>query len=222
MFITFKLKRYIAIAAAVAVSATLMITLISCGRNEDIHTRIYRKYSNIDSFSAVVEVTVNTDRTENVYQMRQYYIAPDMFREDVLSPENLEGMTYIFSGGTMLIIPPNDGESVLFEDIPKNRSYTFLPDFFGRYFEIGTEAVPVSAEPTGETAQVDETVTVLEVQLDGDNIYRATQKLWIDNKTLMPIRLETYDADGDPLVVVLFTEFNLNDNIDDEIFNLQR
>jgi len=150
--------------------------------------------------------------------MRQYYRAPDMFREDVLAPENLAGMTYVFTGGTMLIIPPNEGESIQFENIPENRSYTFLPEFFRRYFDSQVTTVAVTTEAIDETS-VDDTETVLEVTLDGGNTYRAAQKLWIDNETLQPLRLETHDASGTPLVTVVFTEFNLNERVDDEIFD---
>jgi len=141
-----------------------------------------------------------------------------MFREDVLAPENLAGMTYIFTGGTMLIIPPNEGESIQFENIPENRSYTFLPEFFRRYFDSKVTTVAVTTETTDETP-ANETETILEVTLDGGNAYRAAQKLWIDNETLQPLRLETHDANGTPLVTVIFTEFNLNERVDDEIFS---
>ena len=221
MFLTLNLRRCIAVVSAVALAVILTITTISCSlqRDVDIHTRIYRKYSNVRSFSAEIEVTVTVERTTNTYQMRQYYKS-DMFREDILSPENLAGTTYIFAGGTMLVIPPDNNDDIQFKDIPETRNYTFLPEFFSRYFNAEAEVSSINTELT-DIAE-DDNVTVLEIQLDGNNIYRASQKLWIDNQTLKPIRLETFDVNGTSLITVTFTEFNLNTNISDEIFNIPR
>jgi outer membrane lipoprotein-sorting protein len=219
-------KRYTAIAAVATMLAAimLMISLASCAfrGSEDIHTKIYRKYSDIQSFSAEVEVVVTSEKTTNTYQMRQYYQAPDNYREEVLSPANLAGLTYVFSGGSVSVFPPNDGESIRLEDVAENRNYMFLPDFFDKYFNSDNAIVAVSTEiAPDDAAATDDTATILEVLLDGNNIYRASQKLWIDNKTAMPIKLETYNIDGTVLVSVTFTEFNLNDKIDSEIFNLR-
>jgi len=214
------LKRGVAIAIAVA----LVLTLVSCTmfRSRDLHTRLSREFSNIESFTAIVEVAVNSQSGENTYRSRQQYLVNEsgaMLREDVLAPENLAGMTYVFAGGTMLIIPPNsvNGDSVTFEDIPETRSYTFLPEFFERYF--ATDVVATAEMPDAATADA---VVVLELSLDGGNTYRAAQKLWLDHRTLTPLRLETFDASGDSLVTVTFVEFELNARIDEEIFDLQR
>jgi len=214
------LKRGIAIALA----AALAVILVSCTmfRSGDLHTRISREFSEIESFSAVIEVAVSSEAGENIYRSRQQYLTTEagaMLREDVLAPENLAGMTYIFAGGTMLIIPPNDvnGDGVTFEDIPEARSYTFLPEFFRRYF--ASEVVATAEMPD---AAAEDAVVVLEISLDGGNAYRTAQKLWLDHRTLAPLRLETFDETGAALVTVTFVEFEMNADIDNEIFDLQR
>ena len=229
MFITFKLKRAVAVAVSIAAMFVLTFSFVSCERYEDIHTRIERKYSDIQSFTATIEVIVNSRAGSNAYSSRQYFKMDEsggMFREDVLAPEELAGMTYIFAGGTMLIIPPDENESILFEDIPDNRNYTLLTEFFTRYFAQQTtepidESVGDASNSVPQDAESAEnpTETALEVTLDGENSYRASQKLWICNDSLAPIRLETFNADGDTLVTVTFTEFELNARIDEEIFS---
>jgi len=217
MTIFLTVKRYTAIFVSVAtISAIVFVfSLVSCifGGNQDIHTRIERKYSDIHSFSAVLEVTVTTEKTENVYTVKQYYVSPDKFREDIISPETLAGMTYIFVNGMVTIFPPINCDGISMEIDPDNRNYTFLPEFFDRYFNSDYAIIAVSVDNTS-----DDITTILEIMLDDDNIYRSSQKLWICNQTAQPLKLETFNASGDVLISAIFTEFNLNVRIDETLF----
>jgi len=212
------IKRYTAIAAGAAIITSIVllfsfVSLIGCGEPEDIHTRIHRKYSQIESFSAVLEVTATSENTVNIYVVRQHFIAPNKFHEEVLAPENLVGMTYVFANGVVSIFPPVNCDGISLEIAPNNRNYTLLPEFFERYFNSDYAVIAVSVDTSN-----DDSATILEVQLEGENIYRANQKLWLDNETLQPIKLETYNADGDVLISAVFTEFNFNAKIDESIF----
>jgi len=212
-------KRYTAIMASIATISVIvlligLIPLAGCGEPEDIHTRIYRKYSQIESFSAVLEVTVTSENTINTYTVRQYFVLPDNFREEVLAPENLAGMTYVFANGAVTLSPPVDSNEISLNVPPNNRNYTFLPEFFERYFNSDNAIVAVSVDESNA-----DIATILEVLLDGDSIYRASQKLWICNETLQPLKLETYNANGDVLISAVFTEFELNAKIDTATFD---
>ena len=217
MTIFLTVKRYTAIFAGVvtisAIVFTISLAACSFGGNEDIHARIYRKYSEIQSFSAVLEVTVTTEKTENTYTVKQYYAAPDKFREDILSPETIAGMTYIFANGTISIFPPVDCDGISMEIDQTNRNYTFIPEFFERYFNSDYAIIAVSVDDS-----TDDITTVLEVILDGNNFYRASQKLWICNQTAQPLKLKTFNSNGDVLISAIFIEFNLNDRIDGDLF----
>jgi len=194
----------------------LTIVLTSCGVNgKHTYAKIYDKYSkDLTSFSAVARVTVASNLTVKEYKVEQLYRRPDKFKVEVLSPETSKGAKYIFADGKLRFVPPAGVSSVVSElgnYVPSDKSYMFVPDFFDGYVKSEAENYTVVRDVGGRQ-------TVLDAVMKNDNIYRFSQKLWVDNKTLLPSKLETYDINGKPTLTVVFEDFKWNEKLDDEIF----
>lgn len=195
--------------------AIIILMTIFCGcttdkLNHDIYSKIYERYSDIKSYTAVIDVTVYSNVKEGKYTFRQYYRAPDNYRLDVLKPENIAGSGCLFYEDGLYMYSNGIGEK--FDGyIPSDKNYMFLTDFFENYYKGEETAAAVAKNLSGEQ-------TVLTSAAVSDNEYRFCQKLWIDNKTCLPSRLDTFDINNKPVITVTFTEFELNPKISDDVF----
>ena len=59
---------------------------------------------------------------------------------------------------------------------------------------------------------------MLEAVVPGGNKYIATEKLWVDNETLMPLKFVIYDEQGNERYVITYNEFEYNPKIEDSVF----
>ena len=63
--------------------------------------------------------------------------------------------------------------------------------------------------------------TVLEAIIPGGNKYISTEKVWIDNDTLKPLKFIIYDQDGNERYIIIYNEFEYNPEIDNSVFKAQ-
>ena len=192
-----------------------MISMTSCkgsGVSHDNYKKIYDMYSNINSFTAEADITVKSNLTENTYTVKQHYLAPDNYKMEIVSPENLSGTGYSFCDGR-INMQSSYGEVFALEDyVPEDRNYIFVNDFFEGYYKSEDAFVE-----TGRNSLNDE-CTVLKNVLSESNPYRYSQCMWISNKDFAPQKLVTYDMDNNEVITVNFKKFTINDDLTKDIF----
>jgi len=203
------LKKYI--SAALALAAVVLFA-VSCGKNSNAG-KIRKLYENIESYTAEISVTVNSNRTSKTYSIFQYYRSPDSYREDMILPDGGIGARYIFANGSAALIPPNGSGAVTLDGgrLAENKNFMFLPDFFAGYYNSQGTKITAGGDLSGS-------MTVLELPLSGNNVHRFYQKLWMDDKTCLPVKLETYDINMNPMITAVYKEFKLNEKLNDSIF----
>ena len=202
------MKKFVAAVAAFV----LMISLGACGFDgHDVYKEIYKRYNDMKTFRAVAEVTVVNERTENVYLVRQLFAAPDKFLLEVLEPAEIAGSGYVCKNGEFVIKSGFGHNEELMSWSGLAQGSLFVNDFFEEYFKSEETAVNVSKNSDGGA-------TVLECYLSGKNEKQFMEKLWIDNKTFLPIRMETYDINKELVVKVEFKEFTRDCHVDESEF----
>jgi len=201
--------------SAALLALILMITMTSCKGGDvshDNYKKIYDMYSNIKSFTAEADITVKSNLTENTYTVKQYYLAPDNYKMEIVAPKNLSGTGYSFCDGR-INMQSNYGEVFSLEDyVPEDRNYVFINDFFEGYYKSEDTFVE-----TGKTSLSDE-CTVLKNVLSESNPYRYSQCMWISNESYAPQKLVTYDMDNNEVLTVDFKNFTINEEIKKDIF----
>ena len=60
---------------------------------------------------------------------------------------------------------------------------------------------------------------MLEAVIPGNNKYTSTEKLWIDNDTLDPVRLTIYDTEGKERYIIDYDKFEYNCDIEEGTFD---
>ncbi len=58
---------------------------------------------NISSYEANISVEVISNKNSNKYKMTQKYVAPNIFRQEVLEPENIKGLVTTYDGENLKI-----------------------------------------------------------------------------------------------------------------------
>ena len=196
------------------VGVILMISLFGCGTKDghDIYKEIYKRYNSMESYYAEAEVICKNDRSENVAHIRQFYMAPDKYSMVVDSPEEIAGSGYVFNGKTILVKSGFGKTEVMDFCLPDERSALCITDFFAEYYKSEETAIATaSGLKNGD-------VTILECIVSGRKPTMFRQKLWIDNNTYLPVKLETYDVNNNVVVTIKYNEFKRNCDIDKTLF----
>ena len=204
------MKKALAVTFAAFV---LMITLSACtGRvKHDSYKEIYNRYSDIKSYIAEAEITVKSNLTTNTYLVKQYFLAPDNYKTEITAPDNMAGTGYSFCDGEVRL-NSSGGEVFSISDyVPEDRNYVFINDFFANYYKSEDTFVETSGGIKNDC-------TVLKNVLSEGNPYRHSQTVKINNSSLLPEKLVTYDMDNNEVLSVEYKSFTFDTELEKEIF----
>ena len=155
-----------------------------------------------------------SNKGENTYETTQYSKITGEYRMEIKSPEAMNGNYTVFDGTSVKQYNAKTDETVSL-DVPKMQkgSQLFISTFIKNY--LMSENVSVET-----AASLDESVcTVLEAVIPEGNKYISTEKLWVDNKTLLPLKLVIYDENGGERYIITYNNFEYNPEIDSSVFS---
>lgn len=183
-------------------------------RDMDVYEKIHKHYNELKTYSADLDLTVFSNKTQNRYFVSQKHSSPDKFYTRVTDPEATFSVTTITNGAYTktladgsdytLTVPSEDYVNLL-----------FVNNFFKAYYASEETVVHVDSS----VIKSDKTVLTAEIFENDSHIKKVS--LSLDNKTLIPHTLTAYDADGNKLVYAKYENFEPNDKIDDSIFNIE-
>ena len=214
-------KKYLALIATMVI---VVIMATSCGDTglrgpanvEEVSAfeRIQRMLMELESFRAIATVEYRSNKGTNVYETVQHARITGQYRIEVTGPANVAGSVTTNDGQQIFQFNSrvNGRVSLMVQETPE-RSEIFLTSFIRNYLQ--SEEVSVSV------ADMDEGVrTVLEADVPGEHPYLSTARLWVDNETLVPVKLIIFDQDGAERIVVTYHVFEHNIDLDDALFTL--
>lgn len=201
----------------------LVLTLSGCGilqkkaeepaAEAGAYEKIQKTLTNMTSYKGTATVEYISNKGRNAYEVLQQCRTTGEYRVEVTGPENVAGNITLSDGVTIYQFNPKvSGKVSVGIKENQERSEIFVTSFVRNY--LGSQEVSISAGNFGEGK-----ATVLEAIVPGDHPYLSTEKLWVDNKTLKPVKLGIYDPDGSERIVVTFSSFEYNPELDDELFS---
>jgi len=176
----------------------------------DIYKKIHKKYAYMESYTAKAEMTVYSNKTENTYTLLQYAKEPDMYKTEFLNKNGETDTVIIENNGIMTISSPSgDSLEAKSSEFPE---CTFINEFFSLFYKSQETSINVSAQ---------ESSSVL-LETDIFPISKEAKKavMTLDNNANVK-SIKIYDAGRNLRSETVFTEFNYNEHIYDEIFNLR-
>lgn len=175
-------------------------------KDAGIYEKIHKKYINLKSYSATVDLTVISNKTKKSYRVKQYMKEPDMML-----------IEYQDTGAKILI---KDGrafakfaESQLILDADDDINYLFINEFLRLYYMSQETSLSVLSNSD------DAGLTYMGTELTNPTAYRYRLVLAIDNKTLNPVRLSVCDMAGEDVMYADFKDFIYNDKLSDDCFD---
>lgn len=162
---------------------------------------------NISSYEAKISVVVNSNKNSNKYILKQQYNLNNVYKQEVIEPENISGLKTIYDGKNLKIENTKLNLSHLYEDyeyISDNTLdlYTFIQNYKNcidsEYEEYDTEVVMKLINKNG-------------------NRFNYFQNLYIDKKTALPIRMEIIDKNQNTVVYIEYNEIIFNSTSKEEI-----
>lgn len=192
----------------------VMLCLCGCSRDEgSTMEKIQKRLNDMESYYCTATLTRITNKGESSYGIEQYYKMSGEYKLVICEPENLKGNYTVYDGQRICQYSASAGGRVV-ADAPESqaRNELFLGCFIKNYMQ--------SEDVSIDVAVMDESrCTVLEAVIPGGNKFTATEKLWVDNETLDPVRLTIYDTEGKERYIIDYNEFEYNASFDEGTFD---
>ena len=59
---------------------------------------------NIESYRAIVQVTIKSNKNENIYKLKQQYIKNgNIYKQEAIEPQNISGVSFLYDNGELKI-----------------------------------------------------------------------------------------------------------------------
>lgn len=198
-----------------AVLLTSVLIFSGCGDKKiSDYDKIQKNLMSMTGYTCNAEIKYISNRGENTYQTTQWVLSDGRYKIETSAPDSVKGGIILFDGKMLWQYNPqlNSRVSLHTPDKPERTQiniFTFLNNM------VNSQDVGV------ESASLDESLyTVFEAKIPGSSKFFSSEKLWVENKTMLPARLEIYDTEGETRVEAAFTNFEYNPEIPDSVFSL--
>lgn len=175
------------------------------GNNINKSTTDLKEYIlNISSYEATVEVEIISNKNKNKYILKQWYMEPCFFKQEVQAPENIKGLTTIYDGTNLRI----------------ENSRLNLIKIYNNYNALSNNILSLNAfiERCKETEiNCTETDKEIIIEIENENKYTKYQKLNINKSDNLPIKMEILDENKNTLVYILYNEITINNTTKEDI-----
>lgn len=200
---------------ALIVVVLLMISFAFYGCNRQIQKggkqdKLHHMLTTLKNYEADAIITFSKhskpeDGKENVIKMKQQAEVGGKYKLIVESPEHLKGYITSFDGEKIIQYSPVANASVVCKP-SEARNQTLFSSFVQNYLKAG------EIKKQKETLNGSETVT-FELEIPGGYRHLSKEKIWFDEKKLIPLKLEIYDNEGNTMIEVEFDHFKKDTEI---------
>ncbi len=155
---------------------------------------------NISSYEADIEVEIQSNKNTTRYKLKQSYVSPNIEKQIVEEPSNIEGLQTTYDGNKLTITNTKLNLSTVYENYPYiTDNYLWLNSFIEDYknsqdrklYEEGNQLL-------------------MEVTLKADNPYISSKKLFINKDESKITKLVVQDKNQKNLVYILYNEIKIN------------
>lgn len=155
---------------------------------------------NISSYEATISLEIVSNKNSNKYKIKQSYVSPNIFKQEIVEPSSIQGLTTIYDGNKLTINNTKHALSKIYENYQyiSNNSLC-LSDFIEKY-----------KSSSNKTCEENEDCIIMKLKIEEANKYTAYEKLYISKKTLKPIKMEIEDINKKMLVYILYDEIKIN------------
>ena len=161
---------------------------------------VLKNILNINSYTARVEVSITSNKNENKYILNQEYTAPNMAKQTVIEPSNLEGLTICNDGNKLTINNTELNLSKIYENYNYiTDNHLFLNTFIEDYKNCNESKV-----------EENENEIILKTFIKNNNKYMVNKSLYIDKQSKNISKMKIEDLNQNVIVYIVYNEITIN------------
>lgn len=193
-------KKYILVFILIFIIIFSLIAYKLLNSGNNINKSDDNNILNISSYEATVEVEVHSNKNTNKYILKQIYVEPNIFKQEVLEPENIKGLTITFDGINLMLENTQIDIKTLYENYNGIHGNSLsLARFIEEY---KNNMNPEITETEDEQ--------IIKIKLDNNNKYEMYKIIYISKKTNLPTKMEILDINQNITVYILYREIKIN------------
>lgn len=175
---------------------------------------IQNKLISMKTYETDAKVKYISNKNQNEYDTHQMAKSTGEYRIEITGPETVAGNITMSDGATICQYNEKVSSKVsVGTKESQERSEILLTSFLKNYLTSQEVSVSVASMEEGKA-------TVLEAKVPGEHPYLATEKLWVDNTTHLPLQLIVYDADGSERIIITYANFQYDVELDSSLFTV--
>lgn len=162
----------------------------------------------INAYEAVAQITIESNKNNNIYLIKEQYIRDNnICKQEILEPENVTGITFLFNGTNLELKNSNLNLNKIYENYQYiGENNITLMSFINDY----------KSSNESKTSENEEEI-ILETKVKEGNKYTNNKKLYINKKTGNPSKLEIKDISQKTTIYILYNEIKINNLQKDDI-----
>ena len=146
---------------------------------------------NINSYEAVIEVDVKSNKNENKYKIKQIYNGNDNNSQEVLEPSNIAGVKLIKEGNNLKL----ENSNLNLTNILKNYEY-----IFDNVLDLGSFIENYNNNSNSKWEEKDNKIIMK----------TSNRTLYINRENGLPEKMEIMDNGKKKAIYILYNEVNVN------------
>lgn len=154
--------------------------------------------NDIKEYEAEIEVTVNSNKTQNVYKMKQVE-SNEYSSLELLSTGKINGLKIEFKDGNLKVQNTILKLDKIYENYEPIMQNSLFLNAFIQDFKIGEES----------TTYQEEDQIIFETKVDSNNRYNVYKKLYVDTKTIKPSKLEIKDNTKNTTICIIYNNIEI-------------
>ncbi|MCT4595826.1 MAG: hypothetical protein N4A57_16385 [Anaeromicrobium sp.] len=193
----------------------LLIGLSACAKktDEEIFYSSQKKLNKMESYSCEIEITSIGNKTPQKYKVRQWFKKPNMYKLEVMKPENLKGKTTLSDGDKTYIYHPQIDQIWMVQRSSKEKNL-FLGYFLDNCLKSEDSTIGTKVKDHME-------YVVIDTNIPGNHPYYSKERLWIHTKNLKPAYLEIFDNKGNTRIFIEYCKFVYDPKLSEEFFRIK-
>lgn len=156
---------------------------------------------NIESYQANATIIIKSNKNENTYKVKQQYSKENnVYKQEVIEPDNIKGVQFIYDGNILKIENTKLGLSKLYEN------YNFINS---NELSIISFIEDYKANMNSQIKEEDGRI-ILEAKVKSENKYVSGKKLYINKAEGKIEKLEIQDITQNTKIYILYNEIEIN------------
>lgn len=197
----YKLKRILIISLILSITGVLWgCHNPAVGMNQT--KSVEKMLQDLRNYEADLSITFTKNKDKSNIKINQIYDVGGKYQMTIKEPERLKGYTTTCDGQKLSEYNPITKKSMQVDASPVKNQLLF-GTFVHNY--LNNESIKLVEEQLDGKA-----VYTLSVPIPGGFKYMASEKVWFDQKTTYPIKMEIYDTEGQLTIYIEFIDFRYN------------